>query len=62
MPAEILNQRLNQLSCDKDAQELRAALNAMMDGIRVITAKLDADATVTDTNYTAVFDAVVIKS
>lgn len=62
MAAEIIAQRLNALSCDKDAQELRIALNALIDAIRVVTAKLDADATVTDTNYTAVFDAVVIKA
>lgn len=62
MAAENLGQRINHLANDKDAQELRAIFNSIIDGIRVVTAKLDADATVTDTNYTAVFDAVVIKS
>lgn len=62
MPAELISQRINALSNDKDAQELRVALNALIDAIRVVTAKLDADATVTDTNYTAVFDAVVLKA
>lgn len=62
MPAELISQRINSLSNDKDAQELRVAINALIDGIRVVTAKLDADATVTDTNYTAVFDAVVLKA
>lgn len=60
--AEIISQRINALSNDKDAQELRVALNALFDGIRAVAAKLDADATVTDTNYAAVFDAVVLKS
>lgn len=62
MAAENLGQRINHLANDKDAQELRVIFNSIIDGIRVVTAKLDADATVTDTNYTAVFDTVVIKS
>lgn len=61
MAAELISQRINALANDKDAQELRILLNALIDGIRVVTAKLDADATVTDTNYTAVFDAVIAK-
>lgn len=61
MPAEIVKQRIAALTNYKDADELLVVLNALVDGIRVVTAKLDADATVTDTNYTAVFDAVIIK-
>lgn len=61
MAAELISQRINALANDKDAQELRILLNALIDGIRVVTAKLDADAGVTDTNYTAVFDAVIAK-
>lgn len=60
--AEYVSQRINALANDKDAAELRILLNALIDGIRVVTAKLDLDATVTDTNYTAVFDAVVLKA
>lgn len=60
--AEYVSQRINSLANQKDADELRFLLNAIIDGIRVVTAKLDADATVTDTNYTAVFDAVILKS
>lgn len=60
--AEYVSQRINTLANQKDADELRFLLNAIIDGIRVVTAKLDADATVTDTNYTAVFDAVILKS
>lgn len=61
MPAELVSQRINTLANEKDAAELRILLNALIDGIRVVTAKLDGDATVTDTNYTAVFDAVIAK-
>ena len=60
--AELISQRINALSNDKDAQELRVALNSLVDGIRVVTAKLDADATVTLTDYTAAFDAVILKA
>lgn len=61
MAATVLKDRLAALSNGHDSDELRIAINALVDGIRVVTAKLDADATVTDTNYTAVFDAVVTK-
>jgi hypothetical protein len=59
--AEVLKNRLGALANSNDADELRKALEALIDGIRVVTAKLDADGTVTDTNYTAVFDAVITK-
>lgn len=59
--AEVMKNRLAALSNGSDADELRKLLEALVDGIRVVTAKLDADGTVTDTNYTAVFDAVVTK-
>lgn len=58
---EVLAQRLGGMSVPNDEYQLRVLLAALIDGIRVITAKLDADATVTDTNYTAVFDAVITK-
>lgn len=60
--AEYVSQRIAALSSKKDADELRVLLEALINGLRVVTAKLDADATVTDTNYTAVFDAVILKS
>lgn len=50
--------KLDQLS----KRELIALLNAMIDGTRAIAAKLDADATVTDTNYAATFDTFVTKT
>jgi len=61
MATEKIIQRINQLPVASERQELLAVLNAMIDGIRVVTAKLDADAGVTDTNYTALFDAVIVK-
>lgn len=60
--AEIIQQRINNLSNPRDQDELRQMLGAIIDGIRVISAKLDGDATVTLTDYTAAFDAVVTKS
>lgn len=62
MPLENLSLRLANTSLDTlSKRELRALLVAMLDGVRAVTAKLDADATVTDTNYTATFDAIVTK-
>ena len=43
-------------------RELLALLTAIIDGNRAIAAKLDADATVTDTNYAATFDTFVTKT
>lgn len=62
MPLENISQRVAKSKLDAlSKRELRALLVAMVDGVRAITAKLDADATVTDTNYTATFDAIVTK-
>lgn len=61
MPLEEISKRINTLSDQAEARELRFLLNGLVDGIRAVTAKLDADATVTDTNYTAVFDAIITK-
>ena len=60
MPEKIA-QRLNQLSDKNDAQELRFLFEAMFDGINALAAKLDADATVTDTDYAATFAEFVAK-
>lgn len=61
MPLEEISKRINTLSDQAEARELRFLLNGLIDGIRAVTLKLDADATVTDTNYTAVFDAIITK-
>lgn len=55
MPAESLKLRVQALADGKDKEEIRALLAALIDGVQALAAKLDADATVTDTNYAAVF-------
>ncbi len=67
MPAENVNQRLNATCMERMAEkELRILLGALIDGVRAITVKLDAEAgggvTGFDTNYTAAFDALITKS
>ena len=42
-------------------RQLTALVGALVDALRAVTAKLDADAGVTDTNYTAVVDGIVKK-
>lgn len=61
MPLEEISKRINALPDLAEARELRFLLNGLVDGIRAVTAKLDADAGVTDTNYTSTFDAFIIK-
>lgn len=61
MPAERIVQRINQLDSSQERTELLALFNSLIDGIRAVTAKLDGDATVTLTDYTAAFDAVIVK-
>lgn len=61
MALEKIRLRINQLPDQREAQELKFLLDAIVDGIRAVTVKLDADATVTDTDYTATFDAIIQK-
>lgn len=61
MAAEKIIQRINQLNSSQERTELLALFNSLIDGIRAVTAKLDSDATVTATDFTAAFDAVIIK-
>lgn len=59
---EVLKQRFAATELDKISErELRYFMAGLIDGIRAITLKLDADAGVTDTNYTAIFDGIVTK-
>jgi hypothetical protein len=62
MPLEVINKRIAGLANKSEAYQLQLALNGLIDAIRVITTKLDNDATVTDVNYTSTFDANVLKS
>lgn len=59
---ELIKHRLPATTLDRSSeQELTILLNALIDGIRAVTAKLDGDATVTLTDYTAAFDAIITK-
>lgn len=64
MATEKANQRVASIRslAKNDQVDLTILMNALIDGIRVITVKLDADAGVTDVNYTALFDAVITKT
>ena len=63
MPLESVGQRLaaakgiDQLS----DRQLYALFGAFVDALRAVTAQLDADAGVTDTNYAAIVDGIVKK-
>lgn len=54
MAIESVAQRLGATALDKMTErELRVLLGALLDGMQAIAAKLDSDATVTDSNYAA---------
>lgn len=59
MPAESLKQRVSALEPHKDTENLRILLQANLDALQALASKLDADATVTDTNYRATVDALI---
>ena len=59
MPAVSLKQQLTALSPQIDERAIRPLIQALIDGVQALASKLDADATVTDTNYRAVLDAIV---
>lgn len=61
MALEEISKRINALPDQAEARELRFLLNGLIDGIRAVTTKLDLDATVTGTDYTATFDAIITK-
>lgn len=61
MPEQI-KYRVPATNLDRQSeQELTALLNALVDGIRAVTAVLDADAGVTATTLTAAFDSIISK-
>lgn len=61
MPIESAKTRLLATTLDgRSREELLLLIANLVDGIQAICAKLDADATVTDTNYAAVFATYVI--
>lgn len=59
MAIESIKQRVNALPDLGTRQEMQAALAAIVDALQAIAAKLDADATVTDTDYAATVAAIV---
>lgn len=59
MPAESLKLRLQASGPAKSDPESRVVLQALLDAVQALATKLDADATVTDTNYRATVDAIV---
>ncbi len=59
MPAESLKLRLQAMPSRAEERDLRPLLQALLDGVQALASKLDADATVTDTNYRATLDAIV---
>ena len=63
MTPEVINQRIGALRTvsNKDQTEIINLLNGLVDGIRAVTAILDADAGVTATTTTATFDAAFTK-
>lgn len=60
MAAESVKNRMRVLTNGMDAEQLRALLANLVDGIQALCAKLDADAGVTDTDYAATFATYVI--
>lgn len=59
MTSESVKQRVNALAIAGDRQELAILLAAVVDALRAVAVKLDADAGVTDTNYAATVAALV---
>ena len=59
MPAVSLKQQLQSMPSNTDERALRPLIQAILDGVQALATKLDADATVTDTNYRATLDAIV---
>lgn len=55
MPAESVSQRVSNIPDGLTEHELRILLAALVDGLQVIMAKLDADSGVGDTNYASTF-------
>jgi len=61
MAAEIIKQRVVEIANGDDREAVQVLLNALVDAVRALTVKLDADAGVTDTNYTSTLDAIITK-
>lgn len=61
MAIESVARRLNATSLDRMSEtQLRILLAALVDGLQAVCAKLDADGTVTDTDYAATLATYII--
>ena len=60
MPAESLKARVTRIPDRLTEQELRALLQAMLDGLQATMAQLDADTGVADTTYAANFATYIV--
>jgi len=59
MAVESVTQRVNRLADGIDRQELYFLLAAIVNALQAITAKLDADSGVADTDYAAILATYV---
>lgn len=56
---ESVKVRTSKLADGQDAQELRALLAAVVDGLQAIATKLDADSAVAETDYAATVAKII---
>jgi hypothetical protein len=59
MPVESVQQRMSGVTDGLTRKELQLLVAALVDALQAITAKLDADTGVADTNYAATFATYV---
>ena len=57
--AESVKERCNALANGKDGEELARLLGAVVDSLQAVTAKLDADSGVNDTDFAATINALI---
>lgn len=57
--AESVKERCNALADGKDGEELARLLGAVVDSLQAVTAKLDADSGVNDTDFAATINALI---
>ena len=57
--AESVNERTSNLANGRDREELQKLLSAIVNSLQAVTAKLDSDGGVTDTNYGTTINALI---
>lgn len=60
MAIESVAARINALGDGREKEQLRALLGNLVDALQALTAKLDNDVGVTDTNYAATLATFII--